>query len=591
MDRGIMNLKTKLDKWSSSLDTNKELFASVDLLGEALSLMEQESYSFNEYELSILRDIHLYIVRFTLGIGKGVWTFEKDGAAFYVRDLRDLIHTFNFKCISFNPINYELNLFKKATLNVKFPDDFSNKYGLSKTLDEDSLSYEVYQRYSRISDIQHYYNSSNEVAFYIFEKAKIDEKSPIIKFTFVTQEDLLSSYFFCPQIGETEDDHEKLLNSFFSELEEKLLRELDALNSVLALKKAKEKEKFKSSEKLVLTNSNVSNIIFGKTREKMIAEARKTPYYLTTYSPDRLKEEKAQIIADWAKETVFKADKKVLGQLAVMKTIPQEEQLDLVKPLTTSPVGDFDWYVWSSVHSNLKTLLNVEIELPQLRNAFSVSERQYGVTEYSKAFDSSIGLLSHTWILYKYMDGTQEITVAEPLLSCKLIKKRDQLTGKEKEYIILTSMSKFYERAESLNQVVSFHEDLFKIQYEEDGVKKKLAQTKNTVILISHLMEHISKFKYFQEHKKRNKNPNGDNKKTEDNFNKISFNTLFELTKADNRKKRHDIAKRVEHCLSYWKTLGFIDYSIRMKKDSAGGIPYDHIILFNPIKKQTLDFK
>lgn len=583
-----MSFKTRLENWASSFDSSKNLFSSLWLLEDCLGLINLGGYSFSDQELSIMRDIHTYSMRFLLGIGKGTWTDQEDGTASYDLELSDLIHKFKFRCLSFNPINYELNLHKKDSLNLKISDDFSNKYGLSKTLDENSLSYEVYQQYTRISDIQNYYNTSSEVAFYLFKKVNREKENPILNFTFVPPEDLLSCYFFCPQIGETEEDHEKLLHSLFSELEEKLIGELDSINTILSSKKNNERRKFKPSEKLVLTNNNASSIVFGKTREKMIPEARKTPYYSTTYTPDRLIEEKAQIIADWAKETVFKADKKVLGHLAVMKTISKEEQIELVKPLTTSPVGDFDWYVWSSIHSNLKNLLNEKVEMRALRNSFSVSERQYGVTKYSEAFDTSAGLLSHTWILYKYIDGKKEVTVAEPLLSCKIIKEKDQETGAEKEYFILSSMSMFYERAEQSNQVISFHEDLFKIEYEEDGEKKKLAQTKNTVRLVNYLLEHISKFKYFQEHKNKRSKESEEPKKREDNFNKISFETLFKLTNADTRKKRHDIVERVKHCLDYWKSLDYIDYGIRMKKEGAGGTQYDYIILFNPIKKTLL---
>ena len=266
----------------------------------------------------------------------------------------------------------------------------------------------------------------------------------------------------------------------------------------------KPKNQIKRATKLVKTNNNQSNVVFGRTREKMIAEAKKTYYYSTTLTPDRIKEDQAQLISKWAKETVFKADKKVMGYLAVMKRVPKEEQLDLITPLTSSPVGFSDWDTWSIVHSNLKDHIDEKFDIKYLTKSFSISDRQKKENEYSRDFISSIGLLSNTWIIYRYNEGTKEVTFAEPLLSCNLLKERDKITGEEHEYFILTSVCKFYERAEQLNQVMSFDEKLFKIEYyDKDGVLVKLAQTTKNMTLITHLLEHIYKFKYYYENPRK----------------------------------------------------------------------------------------
>ena len=127
---------------------------------------------------------------------------------------------------------------------------------------------------------------------------------------------------------------------------------------------------------------------------------------------------------------------------------------------------------------------------------------------------------------------------------------------------------------------MSFDEKLFKIEYyDKEGILTKLTQTKATASLVAHLLEHIYRFKYYYEHPRKTKD--GKEEERGKHYNKILFETLFDLLEADDRVKKLRWGRRIEGCFQYWKSLNYIDYEIERKANQRGK-SYDYILLKYP---------
>lgn len=565
-----MTTNELIEHWKSSESPEKNFYDAIDLLDNSISEI-RSGVPYTDDQLLDLRGIHLFTIQISLGLSSTYQSFDSMNGRKTFHDLAYLISKYELPCIS--------GIESEKEDIVK-----NNIYGDSgigyKDTDTNALK-NIEERITLFKEQREYLLSSTDKTTDYISYTESDSSLDdcITSLGLISSRDIYSCYFYIPEIKETDLYLNSVLNKILQKSEAKINQITKLLN---ALENQTKKDKqIKKANKLVKTNNNQSNVVFGRTREKMIAEEKKTHYYLTTLTPDRIKTDQAYLVSKWAKETVFKTDKKVMGSLAVMKRVkdglPSEQT---VVPVTSSPVGYFDWDTWSIVHSNLKDHINEKVDINHLTKSFSISDRQKKENEYSKAFISSIGLLSNTWIIYRYNEGTKEVTFAEPLLSCNLAKERDEITGEEKEFFILTSVCKFYERAEQLNQVMSFDEKLFKIEYyDKDGILVKLAQTPKNMTLITHLLEHIYKFKYYYENPRKNKAATDEDDAKR--YNKIKFDTLFDLVGVNNRKSKLSYGRKVEGCFQYWKSLNYIDYEI-VKIAKQRGKSYDYILLKYP---------
>lgn len=565
-----MTTNELIEHWKLSESPEMNFYDAIDILDNSISEI-RSGVPYTDEQLLDLRGIHLFTIQISLGISSTYQSFDSMNGRKTFHDLSYLISKYELPCIS-GIENEKVDIVKKNTYG-----DCGIGY---KDTDTNALK-DIEERIALFKEQREYLLSSTgkttDHILYTESDSSLDDC--ITSLGLISSRDIYSCYFYIPEIRETD----LYLNSALSKILQKAESKINQITKLIdALENQRKKDKqIKKANKLVKTNNNQSNVVFGRTREKMIAEAKKTHYYLTTLTPDRIKSDQAYLVSKWAKETVFKTDKKVMGSLAVMKRVKDglpEEQT--VMPVTSSPVGYFDWDIWSIVHSNLKDHINEKVDINHLTKSFSISDRQKKENEYSKAFISSISLLSNTWIIYRYNEGIKEVTFAEPLLSCNLAKERDRTTGEEKEFFILTSVCKFYERAEQLNQVMSFDEKLFKIEYyDKNGILVKLAHTPKNMTLITHLLEHIYKFKYYYENPRKNKDATDEDDAKR--YKKIKFDTLFDLVEVNNRKSKLSYGRKVEGCFQYWKSLNYIDCDI-VKKASQRGKSYDYILLKYP---------
>lgn len=594
-----MDIHAKISEWNGLEKPFLVYYDAIDILSVALYQIRENITTFSEQELEVLRKIHLYTLEAYLNLAPKYRNPKQLEERTYFNDMTGLLARHNLALLENNPTTYDQKkadgTFKDIKEEIKQNPRYK-LYSLNRVFPSNSLSESVYQQYEKLVNVfsffPEFYEISSKKALDVDLEAYSKDldlqsliKSLVDTITTVpTQRDLDNCFYYIKEFGETEKSHEETLSVLFSRLIEKTKTCIELL-SRFCNGGAKSSRKPTNSKRLGLTNSNVSNIIYGKSREKMIAEAKKTPYYLTTYTPDRIKEDQANLIAKWAMDTVVvKSDKKVFGSLAVMHIVPKEE-LSLepqkeVKPITSSPVGNFDWFVWSTVQTNLKDFLGEKVEINFLANAFSVVDRHRGESGYTKSLLSSLVRLSNTWILHEYYEGTKKITIVEPLLSCSFVKERDLITGEEHEFFELHTVSEFYEKAEKLNQIMSFDEKLFKIEYyDKEGILTKLTQTKATASVVAHLLEHIYRFKYYYEHPRKTKD--GKEEERGKHYNKILFETLFDLLEADDRVKKLRWGRRIEGCFQYWKSLNYIDYEIERKANQRGK-SYDYILLKYP---------
>lgn len=590
-----MNIHEQIAKWNSTDRRFWVYFDAIDILDTALYQKRENITDFSEQELDVLRKLHLYSLEVSIHIAPMYRNPEQLEGRIYFHEFSDFLSKHNLALLEKNPKTYDKytteGTFKDIRGEIaKNPKD--KLFSLNRVLPSNSLAESIYQQYEKLINVFIYFSEFYEISSKKAIEIALSEHSGdlsvkdlmtsmLAQITAIpTEKELYNCFYYIKEFGETEESHEKTISVLFSRLIDRTKTSIKILSN-FCKSGTKSSIKPKNANRLGLTNNNVSSIVFGKTREKMIAEEKKTYYYLTTYTPDRIKEDQAGLIAKWAMETVVKSDKKVMGALAVMKRVEDglpEEQT--VMPVTSSPVGNFDWFVWSTIQTNLKNFLDQKIDICHLANSFSVIERQRGESEYTKDLASSLISLSNTWILHKYKEGTKEITIAEPLLSCSFIKEEDLITGEVHEYFVLNTISEFYERAEKVNQIMSFDEKLFKIEYyDKDGILTKLAQTKTTASLVIHLLEHIYRFKYYYEHPRKTKD--GKDEKRGSYYNTISFETLYDLVGADDRVKKLRWGRRIEGCFQYWKSLNYIDCDI-VKKANQRGKSYDYILLKYP---------
>ena len=187
-----------------------------------------------------------------------------------------------------------------------------------------------------------------------------------------------------------------------------------------------------------------------------------------------------------------------------------------------------------------------------------------------------------TSVFFEYKTKNKTVSILEPILSFTLTKETNDKTGKEKRYITLHKMPEFFEWAESLNQVISIPDKLFRIEYKKNGKISKLRQTKRNTLLINHLLEHISNFRYFFENKNKKEE---EEKESPERFSKILFETLYEIAEAKTKEERRDVSEIIEHCLEYWKECNLVDYRIETEA-ATGGRRYIAINLFYPKNPQ-----
>lgn len=572
----MITVRESLTQWKAKTSRTRNYYESIDILRESLYAIEHEPSAYEEEDFSILRDIHKYAMECILGVSRPNYHIaENDENRSYFPELTDLKYSSELKILKPNPVYYALKINNAGLPELNFPADFSDQFGLDYEIKPNSIAEEIYKKYRKIIELQEFLNSSDYITNFIKEADKLtDAGVDLFKnmFTCTSDEDLLTCYYYIPAIGETEESHEKLLLKLFAKI---IPRQETLISIVDRYYKRKRVQRLKDTTNLSTPNNNAANTIFGKSSTKLIPEQKKTPFYETAEKVTL--EDISFMTEEYAMDIIVgkHKNKDIFGKLAVLSSVEKNINKERFKPIASSNLDSFDFYVYANTISCLKQALNTRVNIDDLITAFSSTKRIRGETEFKKQFVASLLKMRDTTIVYQYPDKKKNRTVGVTESVLNFTTETYEVNGEKQSFITLHNVPKFFELAEEQNQIISIPAKLYKVEYSENGKKKTLSQTITNIQIMNHLLQHIYKFKYHHIHKREG---------APENFNRILIESIFDSIGADTKLKRSRAIDTVFICLDFWKMGGYIDYEPEKVK-SKGGYSYIAIHLKYPTEK------
>lgn len=560
MDRGIMRKKTDLNSIKTLLEnlTQKttpihydffSFYDAIDLLDDSLTLIRDNTADFSKEELRELKKIHTLVIKMTLRM---IPKNENNSTSKLIDTTHDLAylankyklkHIFQNSCFSSSIVN---------TVNYILSDSF-------KCTNTDPLLVEYKEHLEEQREMKLLFEKAKEN---LAKSLKVEWKEISPLFTSPPSEiENASCFFYIEEFGETLDEHSKELMLLMKQQKSNV----DKITKVLEKYSQTQTPKIKKPDRLVSPNNNPSKKVFGKSNSKL--KENETPYYSVTYTPEELLETRSLISTTFARNITVKDTKTLTGQLALMSSVDRSIQQERFKPMVSVPLNSFDMYVYSNTIACLRNDIQKKVDIDLLLTSFSGTDRIREETDFTRSFVNSLMKMRSTSVFFEYKTKNKTISILEPLLSFTLTKEKNDKTGKEKRCIELHKIPEFFEWAESLNQVISIPEKLFRIEYKKNGKTSKLRQTKRNTLLIYHLLEHISNFRYYFENKKLKDSEEED---SPERFSKILFETLYEVAEVKTKEERRDVSDIIEHCFEYWKECNLIDYKPEWEAATGG---------------------
>ena len=539
-------LEQILDSVLSQNFSDISYYDAIDILDKALYEIRENNVIFSEEDKETLRYFH----KFTLAVSLHLLQPYKD--------INKIKNRTVFNDLPFLIAKYKLPFLK----DIEDDKDFLET---SKLIYEGTVS----------GEFRNNQDYSTPIKDQILKDKNLDGHSRSlfldnIDIAVLSRTDIAACYSFIEDIGETYEQHRI---DFFKLLKTKQLK-LKKLFDV-----ASKNQKTKKPDKLVSPNNNPSWKVFGKSNSKL--KENETPYFSVTYTQEELLESRSLISTNFARDITVKDTKTLTGQLALMSSVDRSIQQERVKPMLSAPLSNFDRYVYSNTVACLRNYINKKVEVDLLLTSFSGTDRIREETDFTRSFVNSLTKMRSTSVFFEYRTKTKIVSILEPLLSFTLKKEIDAKTGKEKNYIILHKMPEFFEWAESLKQVISIPEKLFRVEYKKNAKDEKtsrLRQTKRNTLLLNHLLEHISNFRYYFENKKLK---DGEEEDSPERFSKILFETLCEVTETKTKDEKRELPFTIEHCFKYWQKCNLVDYKFEWE-DAKGGRRLVAIHLFYP---------
>lgn len=537
MDRGIMKntpepLEQILDSVLSQNFSDISYYDAIDILDKALYEIRENNVIFSEEDKETLRYFH----KFTLAVSLHLLQPYKD--------INKIKNRTVFNDLPFLIAKYKLPFLK----DIEDDKDFLET---SKLIYEGTVS----------GEFRNNQDYSTPIKDQILKDKNLDGHSRSlfldnIDIAVLSRTDIAACYSFIEDIGETYEQHRIDFFKLLKTKQLKLKKLFDATSK---------NQKTKKPDKLVSPNNNPSWKVFGKSNSKL--KENETPYFSVTYTQEELLESRSLISTNFARDITVKDTKTLTGQLALMSSVDRSIQQERVKPMLSAPLSNFDRYVYSNTVACLRNYINKKVEVDMLLTSFSGTNRILEETDFTRSFVSSLTKMRGTSVFFEYRTKNKIVSILEPLLSFTLKKEKDAKTGKEKNYIILHKMPEFFEWAESLKQVISIPEKLFRVEYKKNGKTSRLRQTKRNTLLLNHLLEHISNFRYYSENKKLKESEEED---SPERFSRILFETLYDVAEVKTKEERRDVSDIIEHCFEYWKECNLIDYKPEWE-DAKGG--------------------
>ena len=536
-------LEQILDSVLSQNFSDISYYDAIDILDKALYEIRENNVIFSEEDKETLRYFH----KFTLAVSLHLLQPYKD--------INKIKNRTVFNDLPFLIAKYKLPFLK----DIEDDKDFLET---SKLIYEGTVS----------GEFRNNQDYSTPIKDQILKDKNLDGHSRSlfldnIDIAVLSRTDIAACYSFIEDIGETYEQHRI---DFFKLLKTKQLK-LKKLFDV-----ASKNQKTKKPDKLVSPNNNPSWKVFGKSNSKL--KENETPYFSVTYTQEELLESRSLISTNFARDITVKDTKTLTGQLALMSSVDRSIQQERAKPMLSAPLSNFDRYVYSNTVACLRNYINKKVEVDLLLTSFSGTDRIREETDFTRSFVNSLTRMRSTSVFFEYRTKNKIVSILEPLLSFTLKKEIDAKTGKEKNYIILHKMPEFFEWAESLKQVISIPEKLFRVEYKKNGKTSRLRQTKRNTLLLNHLLEHISNFRYYFENKKLKDSEEED---SPERFSRILFETLYEVAEVKTKEERRDVSDIIEHCFEYWKECNLIDYKPEWE-DAKGGRRLIAMQLFYP---------
>lgn len=525
-------LEQILDSVLSQNFSDISYYDAIDILDKALYEIRENNVIFSEEDKETLRYFH----KFTLAVSLHLLQPYKD--------INKIKNRTVFNDLPFLIAKYKLPFLK----DIEDDKDFLET---SKLIYEGTVS----------GEFRNNQDYSTPIKDQILKDKNLDGHSRSlfldnIDIAVLSRTDIAACYSFIEDIGETYEQHRI---DFFKLLKTKLLKLKKLFDA------ASKNQKTKKPDKLVSPNNNPSWKVFGKSNSKL--KENETPYFSVTYTQEELLESRSLISTNFARDITVKDTKTLTGQLALMSSVDRSIQQERVKPMLSAPLSNFDRYVYSNTVACLRNYINKKVEVDMLLTSFSGTNRILEETDFTRSFVSSLTKMRGTSVFFEYRTKNKIVSILEPLLSFTLKKEKDAKTGKEKNYIILHKMPEFFEWAESLKQVISIPEKLFRVEYKKNGKTSRLRQTKRNTLLLNHLLEHISNFRYYSENKKLKESEEED---SPERFSRILFETLYDVAEVKTKEERRDVSDIIEHCFEYWKECNLIDYKPEWE-DAKGG--------------------
>lgn len=536
-------LEQILDSVLSQNFSDISYYDAIDILDKALYEIRENNVIFSEEDKETLRYFH----KFTLAVSLHLLQPYKD--------INKIKNRTVFNDLPFLIAKYKLPFLK----DIEDDKDFLET---SKLIYEGTVS----------GEFRNNQDYSTPIKDQILKDKNLDGHSRSlfldnIDIAVLSRTDIAACYSFIEDIGETYEQHRI---DFFKLLKTKQLK-LKKLFDV-----ASKNQKTKKPDKLVSPNNNPSWKVFGNSNSKL--KENETPYFSVTYTQEELLESRSLISTNFARDITVKDTKTLTGQLALMSSVDRSIQQERAKPMLSAPLSNFDRYVYSNTVACLRNYINKKVEVDLLLTSFSGTDRIREETDFTRSFVNSLTRMRSTSVFFEYRTKNKIVSILEPLLSFTLKKEIDAKTGKEKNYIILHKMPEFFEWAESLKQVISIPEKLFRVEYKKNGKTSRLRQTKRNTLLLNHLLEHISNFRYYFENKKLKDSEEED---SPERFSRILFETLYEVAEVKTKEERRDVSDIIEHCFEYWKECNLIDYKPEWE-DAKGGRRLIAMQLFYP---------
>lgn len=561
----LNSIKTLLEKLTQTNKHNSYDFLSfydaIDLLDTWLMLIRDCNENCSESSIKVLKEIHYLVIKMTLRVIPKNVNPTVHKMIDTTRDLAYLVNKYKLTPIFDKTIKSDIANTVDFILSDSFKDHTESPVGFDEFKEQlaaleknGKLFQEAKERFSESLEIEW---KDISPFFFVSQLSKVDTASCL---------------FYIEEFGETADEHiQKLLVLF-----EQQASKLDKITKAFEKLSKTQNQKTKKPDKLVSPNNNPSWKVFGKANTKL--KENETPYFSVTYTQEELLEYRSLISTNFARDITVKDTKTLTGQLALMSSVDKSIQQERVKPMLSAPLSNFDRYVYSNTVACLRNYINKKVEVDLLLTSFSGTDRIREETDFTRSFVSSLTKMRGTSVFFEYRTKTKIVSILEPLLSFTLKKEIDAKTGKEKNYIILHKMPEFFEWAESLKQVISIPEKLFRVEYKKNGKTSRLRQTKRNTLLLNHLLEHISNFRYYSENKKQKDSEEED---SPERFSRILFETLYEVAEVKTKEERRDVSDIIEHCFEYWKECNLIDYKPEWE-DAKGGRRLIAMQLFYP---------